>query len=265
MILEFIKHVELAQGNSQPTVINYQRYLNHFLRLSKIKRVEKITPKVINDFIFEFKAEGKKNQTINMALTAIRQWLKYEIKINNKNVMSSKLIDNLKFKKEKISLNAKDLIQKINSLDLSSRNNAIIQILLSTGLREDELRRIKAEDINHQNKSLSVLGKGGKLRLVFLTPEALNSISSLNIQSGPLFPITNQTIYRAVRSIGNKLNIKLYPHMLRHIFATNLLENGAPIQTVQHLLGHSSISTTEMYSHISNSALKDSFEKYHHN
>jgi len=197
--------------------------------------------------------------------------LKYEAKVNKKIVLSPHEVENLKFDKPKIDVPAKDIINKLSTLDLSKRDSTILYCFLATGLRVSELQKLKIEDIDFENKKITIRGKGGKLRLVFLTDQVVQIIKDYidNSKEGFLFvghknlPITVMTIYRIIKSIGEQINQKLYPHMLRHIFATNMLQNGAPIQAVQHLLGHSSIQTTEMYSHISNESLQENYRQYH--
>jgi site-specific recombinase XerD len=264
MTEKYIEYVNLIQGNSPRTTANYNRYLKQFIRETGIKKIEEINTKTVNDFILSFKKNGYKNQTINYVLTAVRCWLKYEIKTNNAKVMSPKLIDNLKFSRPKMDIPATKIIEKINNLALSYRDKAIVHTFLSTGLRLSELSSIKIEDIDLENK-ISIRGKGGKLRLVFLS-EKLKPILQDYIagkKEGLLFPFSNQTIHRAIKSIGKKIGYNLHPHKLRHVFATNLLQNGCPIQHVQAILGHSSISTTQIYSHISNKSLQEEFKKYH--
>ena len=114
-------------------------------------------------------------------------------------------------------------------------------------------------------KFLSTISQHAQLmKLIPINTEDLKSENkNEEKKSDLLFQLSIKTIYLIIKSIGKKIDINIHPHSLRHIFATNLLENGAPMQVAQHILGHSSVKTTEMYSHISNNTLNDAFRKYH--
>jgi len=266
MTKNYLQHIK-AQGNSSQTSINYARYLDRFIYETNINSIEEINTKLINDFIIKMQEKKYKNQTINYILTAVRCWLKYEIKTNNANVMSPKMIDNLKFDRPKIDIDAKDILQKLSATKFSKRDTMVINLFLSTGLRLSELKSILIQDIRNNNNqiSITVRGKGGKLRLVFISDEVYILLQQYigSRKDGELFSENIKTLYRIIKNAGVKIGCNLYPHKLRHIFATDMLQNGAPIQSVQHILGHSSITTTEMYSHISNNTLYNAFKKYH--
>lgn len=269
MTQQYLEYLLQVQGNSSQTYLNYNRYLNFFIATSGVRSVTDVNLKHIDDFIIFCKNNNYKNQTINYMLTAIRCWLKYELRTTkNDKILSAKLIDNLKFKKTKIEIPTQAILNSVTELTktLPLRDKVILELFLSTGLRLSELKNIKVSDIDFTDGSISVLGKGDKLRVVFLS-EKMKLLLKEYIKEDQevLFPFTVKTIYRIIKDIGKKVGHNIHPHKLRHVFATNMLENEAPIQIVQHLLGHSSIQTTEMYSHIRNSSLKKAFEKYHGN
>lgn len=263
---KFLEYVLVIQGNSQSTAKNYENYLGRFLSLTGISDIKDITLKIVNDFIISMKKEQYNNRTINYHLTALKCWLKYESKVNGHTVINVHDFTHLKFEKPKIEIASKEIMRNIGRTNLNALESAVLNSFLSTGLRLAELLSLNIEDIDFENNRITVRGKGSKLRLVFMAESMNKSIREFigDRKAGQVFPYHREKIYRIVRDIGRAVGISLYPHKLRHIFATNLLENGAPMQAVSKMLGHSSVTTTEMYSHVSNESLQEAFNKYHH-
>jgi site-specific recombinase XerD len=149
---------------------------------------------------------------------------------------------------------------------------AIIELLFSTGLRVSELCSLP-NDLDLTQSEISVRGKGSKVRVVFITDDAMGAVREYKskflkgkeVVSDKLFPVTPRTIERIVKkyAIIAGISKKITPHILRHSFATNLLQNGADIRSVQAMLGHSNISTTQIYTHVTDSHLKNIHKSFH--
>lgn len=164
---------------------------------------------------------------------------------------------------------------KITSL----RDIAIIQTLFSTGLRVSELVKLTRQDISNQRQEIAITGKGGKSRIVFLSPEALDTINRYLSQRKDVDPalfvnhfqknrtsaLTPRSVQRIIKKIAQQAGIvkKVTPHTLRHSFATDLLINGADLRSVQSMLGHSSITTTQIYTNLTDKHLKEVHQRYH--
>ena len=184
------------------------------------------------------------------------------------------------------TLSEEEINNLISSIDLSHpqghRNKAILEVLYGTGVPVSELINIKLSEIFHQENLLLITGKGNKQRFVPIADYTLECISyymdyerkSLNIPTKNkdyLFlnrrgnPLTRNMIFIIIKELGLiiELNKKISPHTFRHSYATHLLQNGADIRSIQLLLGHESIATTEIYTHINNQQLKDTILKYH--
>ncbi|PIQ91647.1 MAG: hypothetical protein COV70_02605 [Parcubacteria group bacterium CG11_big_fil_rev_8_21_14_0_20_39_22] len=294
----FLEYIEIEKGRSLKTVENYDRYLNRFLDFSKVREPSKITEENIREFRLWLNrqagsktlggknTETMKKKTQNYYLIALRSFLKYLTKQGIKTVSPDKI------ELAKVGERSLDIITKEELLRLLSspsgddikslRDRAILELLFSTGLRVSELCSLPRE-IDLSVDEFSIRGKGEKVRVVFLSEEAKNSIKkylgkrtdiddALFIQFGPgaakkdsrrLTPRSIERIikhYAIIAGLGDK---KVTPHGVRHSFATDLLSNGADIRSVQTLLGHAHISTTQIYTHITDSHLRDVHKKFH--
>ena len=221
---------------------------------------------------------GKKTQ--NYYLISIRSFLKF-LQKNEITAVSPETIDLAKIPERHISfMTDNELTSLLNApkSDLNKENKhkyrdmAIIDLLFSTGLRVSELCSL-SNDIDLSQNEISVRGKGSKVRVVFITDDALLSIKEYKskylhqnkIVNDKLFPVTPRTIERIIKkySIIAGISKKITPHVLRHSFATNLLQNGADIRSVQAMLGHSNIATTQIYTHVTDSHLKSIHKSFH--
>ena len=171
-------------------------------------------------------------------------------------------------------INLLNVPKKLNSQNFKYkyRDIAILELLFSTGLRVSELCSLP-NDIDLKDREISIRGKGNKVRVVFLTDDAVfalneykkNYLDNNNVVSDKLFPVTPRTVERIIKKYAIMAGIskKITPHVLRHSFATNLLKNGADIRSVQAMLGHSDISTTQIYTHVTDSHLKNIHKSFH--
>lgn len=287
----FLEYCQIEKGKSPKTLENYRHYLSRFLKFTKNIPLEKITPQVIRTYrLFLHTLKNEQGQTLsaktqNYHLIALRAMLKYLQKIDQKTISPEKI--------ELIKQPARlpDFLEHDEILQLLSfqpnpknineiRDYAIIHLLFSTGLRVSELTNLQREDISQVRQEIAITGKGGKTRLVFLSPTSLNAINqylkmrrdihpklfvSHHRKHNQVTPLTARSIQRIIKKIGKitGLTKKITPHTLRHSFATDLLINGADLRSVQSLLGHSSITTTQIYTNLTDQHLKEIHQKYH--
>jgi len=288
---DFLEYLEVDKNRSPKTIENYDRYLLKFLKWSKLKNPEEITEEIVHKFrvsLSRQKGPHKKlitHRTQNYYIIALRGFLGYLTKKNIKSLAPEK-IELAKTKDRVIDfLTIEEVREIIKSADgealAQKRDKAILILLFSSGLRISELTRLNRDQINLKKREFSVIGKGSKIRIVFISEEARDIIQKYLEKRTDVDPalfvrivknpgehsnlrLTPRSIQRMIKKYTAKAGIlkKVTPHVLRHSFATNLLQNGADIRSVQSLLGHSSISTTQIYTHVTNEKLKEVYEKY---
>ncbi len=298
---EFLQYTEIERGRSLNTVRNYDQYLSRFLDYTKLKNPKDITDSVVRDFrIWLNRQEAKKEKgvapstlkkrTQNYYLIALRAFLKYLAR-QGINSLSPDRIELAKVPERSLDLISIDELERLlKSPDQTTlrglRDKAMLELLFSTGLRISELCSLP-RDINLKLDELSIRGKGEKVRVVFISDNARNAVQryldkrddmddALFIQikgnSGEKMSknrdslrITPRSVERIVKQYAIKSGIskKVTPHVIRHSFATDLLRNGADLRSVQMLLGHANINTTQIYTHVTDSELKKIHKKFH--
>ncbi len=293
---QFLEYIEIEKGRSLKTVINYDHYLSRFIEYGKVKSVEDIRPDTVREYRLWLnrqltgrnrydKGETLKKKTQNYHLIALRAFLKFLAK-RGVRALSPEYIELAKTGDRHLDLITPEELHRLlevpKNADLSDlRNKAILECLFSTGLRVSELCAL-TRDIDLSVDEISVRGKGGKIRAVFLSPEAKQAIRKYldkrvdvddalfvrvnkhAARSGDL-ALDKRSVERIVKQCAIKAGIskKVTPHVLRHMFATDLLGNGADLRSVQMLLGHANISTTQIYTHVTDSELKKVHQKFH--
>jgi len=302
-VLRFLEYCELDKNLSQKTVKMYGYYLSFFQDwLIKTYndenfQVEKIDENIIRNFrLFlshnyknPFKGQLKR-QTQNYFLVALRSFFRYLIKQKLK-VMSHEMIELGKQRDRTIKFLLPEELEKLfNVVDVSSiiglRDRAILEVLFSTGLRVSELVSLNREQVNIESGEFGVIGKGGKVRVVFLSKKAKEWLKKyLDKRNDPYSPLfirysgpkakeglTNEKLRLSVRSVERMIDkyrkkagilFRIGPHVLRHSFASDLLSHGADLRSVQEMLGHKNISTTQIYTHVTNTRLREIHEKFH--
>lgn len=302
-VLRFLEYCELDKNLSQRTVKMYGYYLSFFqdwlikTYQNENFEVEKIDEGIIRNFRLFLSRSYKnpfkgqlKRQTQDYFLVALRSFFRYLIKQKLK-VLPPEMIELGKQRDRTIKfLLPEELAKLFNVVDVSSiiglRDRAILEVLFSTGLRVSELVSLNREQVNMELGEFGVLGKGGKARVVFLSKRAKEWLkkyldkrddpySSLFIRySGPKLKegLTNEKLRLSVRSVERMIDkyrkkagilFRIGPHVLRHSFATDLLSHGADLRSVQEMLGHKNISTTQIYTHVTNTRLREVHEKFH--
>lgn len=310
---EFLEYCELDKGQSALTIANYDRYLSKFLEWLKaqVQEAERqssganensvtkqsgnrvLLPQAIDqEAVREYRlyvnrlkdryGRELKAGTQNYHMLALRAFLRF-LAFRGITSLSPEKISVAKAGEREITFLEGDEIKKMlllpDETEVSGlRDKAILHLFFSTGLRVSELANLNASDINFERNEISVLGKGKKFRVVFLSEEAAlvlndhiaNLCDSKN-PSKPLF-VSNQEKRLTVRSIERivkkyaaaaGITKRVSPHTLRHSFATDLLIAGADIRSVQSMLGHSSITTTQIYTHVTDQHLREIHQKFH--
>ncbi len=297
-IRKFLEYCEITQNRSKKTLENYNHYLKRFeeflsedidpkdLTLKKIQNYRLFLNRFIDDRGGQL---GIKTQ--NYHIIAVRAFLKYLVK-NDVRSLAPEKIELSKIPERTVEvLSREELDRLFKAIDKTKktgyRDAAILETLYSTGLRVSELTSLNRDQIDLKRREFMVRGKGKKPRIIFLSKKAANAITTYlkdrNDNLNPLFTNNGQgtkcddildeerrrlstvSIENIVRKYALKAGIikKVTPHTLRHSFATELLVNGADIRSVQEMLGHSSITTTQIYTHLSNKKLREIHEKYH--
>jgi len=276
---QFVQYLEVERNYSNNTIKSYKNDLKEFFDYSE-KNLKDLKNRDIRLFIEYLYDIDRKRTTINRKISVLRTYFKFlrreELLDENpmEEILSAK---NNKKLPDFLTINEiNDLINSIgeeNLLDL--RNKTILELLYATGLRVEELVNLKKNDINFGNKYLKVKGKGNKERSIPITDIALKKVNRYlkrrKYENEIIFlskngnPLSQRDIRRIFKKLIKKMAIdkNITPHTIRHSFATHLLERGADLRLVQELLGHSSISTTQIYTHISMEKMKEYYKKFH--
>lgn len=297
---QFLEYVEIEKGRSVKTVENYDHYLTRFINYAKIKNAEDISADNVREFRLWLNrqtgghGEGPatsltlKKKTQNYYLIALRSFLKFLAKRGVRS-LSPEQIELAKVGERALDLISADelrrLIEAPDGKDLKSlRDRAILELLFSTGLRVSELCSL-TRDVDFDEDSFSVRGKGEKIRVVFISDEARKAVKEYIKKRVDLddalfarvpregrdepkdadLALDPRSVQRIVKYWAIKAGIskKVTPHVVRHSFATDLLQNGADLRAVQLLLGHSNISTTQIYTHVTDSELRRVHKLFH--
>lgn len=294
----FLEHLEIERGRSIKTIENYDHYLERFLEFSKAENPGSLSDDTVREYRLWLNRQpvaksAKKNaysptlkkKTQNYYLIALRAFLKYLRKRGIESLSPERI------ELAKVGDRSLDLItsEELGRLMKVSRDNtlrglrdwAILELLFSTGLRVSELCSLD-RDLDLSSDSFSIRGKGDKVRVVFLSDEAKQALKTylskrddvdeaMFIQLGKAakyskdLRLTPRSVERTVKRLAVKAGItrKVTPHVIRHSFATDLLENGADLRSVQAMLGHANIATTQVYTHVTDKHLKEVHQRFH--
>src|SRR3989338_1335517 len=271
---EFWEYLEREKGRAVKTAENYDRYLKRFFEFAKIAEPKNITEDLVRKYRLYLNRANLNKPTQNYHVIALRMFLKYLAKRNIESLDAEK-IELAKLPERELDLlDISDLERLLAAPTKNSpraiRDKAILEMFFSTGLRISELCNLKIDEINLKRGEFSVRGKGGKIRVVFLSDRAKSALANYLEKKGgvadeKLFPMTPRSIQRMIKKYAIKAGIakKVTPHVLRHAFATDLLQNGADLRSVQVMLGHANISTTQIYTHFTDKQLKEVHKAFH--
>jgi len=300
--IQYLEHLEIEKNRSPKTLENYGRYLDRFLSFAKASQPGDMDEELIRQYRLHLnRLEDKdghlpagrqgllKKITQNYHIIALRNFLKYLAKRGVKTVSAEK-VELGKQEDRHVSFLERHELDRLLASPTGSnldalRDRAILRMLFSTGLRVSELCALNRDKIDTKRGELSVMGKGRKIRLVFLSDDACRHIGAwidkrpdadealfIRIPKNKKFAkaadlrLTPRSIQRIVKKYATKAGIigkHVSPHTLRHSYATDLLRNGADIRSVQAMLGHSSVTTTQIYTHVTDSQLREVHKRFH--
>ena len=289
-INNFKNYLNIERGLSTNSIKSYENDLNKFLNFLQIEKnkykPDEVTTDLIKEFIYDI-SKKLKSSSQSRIISGIRNFYDYLI---FENIISNNPVDNIELpkieKKLPNILSIEEIDRIINNINKekpeSERNIAIIETLYGCGLRVSELINLKISNLFFSEDFIIVTGKGNKQRLVPISEVNKKSINSYILNSrgklkikeeckDTLFlnrrgsKLSREMIFTIIKKLvlKSKINKKISPHSFRHSFATHLLENGADLKSIQQLLGHQSITTTEIYMHLDNKALLNVMNKYH--
>ena len=293
--VDFLEYLEVEQNRSQKTIANYDHYLTRLIDFAGDIKVSDIDPELIRKWRLWLNRLGTNTSdeltksTQNYHLTALRSFLRYCAKREIPALPSDKIELAKTTRKQVTFLNAAEVQTLLEQPDINTlpglRDRAILELLFSSGLRVSELVGLDTGHINLKRREFMVRGKGRKDRPIFISPEAAEWVQKYldgrTDNSRPLFMryggrkkvdlsgnfsrLTARSVQRMVSRYASLAGITKHvsPHTLRHSFATDLLMNGADLRSVQALLGHSNISTTQIYTHVTDPHLKEVHKKFH--
>jgi site-specific recombinase XerD len=293
---QFLEYLEIERGRSVKTVENYNRYLERFFEFAKVKKPSDLTEEQVRTFRLHLnrqpgtkvggRVEPMKRRTQNYYLIALRAFLKF-LRKRGIESLSPELIELAKVPERTIDMisavELKRLMAAPNKKTLEGkRDRAILELLFSTGLRISELCGLSIDDVDLTRDEFSVRGKGEKVRVVFISDEARSAIKDYlknrkdldgalfvrygrKMNDGGDLRLSPRAVQRLLKKYAAEAGItrKVTPHVIRHSFATDLLSNGADLRSVQALLGHANIATTQIYTHVTDKHLREVHKKFH--
>ncbi len=287
LIEDFIAYLISYRNLSKFTVRNYKNDLKSFkdfINLDNNILLKDIDKSLIRKYVHYLNTKDYKRSSINRKLSVLRSLFNYVSTNSDFDEITVPMISKSKIQKKLpsiISIEQTDRL--ISSIDVTNllgvRDRALIETLYTTGMRVSEISSLNIDDIIDKNK-IKLMGKGAKPRVVFMSDTARTWIDQYiklcsqkfkNLQNNALFlnrfgtRLSVRSIQNLVKKYGYKsgIGVSLHPHLLRHTFATHMLSNGADLRTVQALLGHSKVSTTQIYTHVANSDMKKSYFNSH--
>lgn len=292
----FLEYLEIERGRSVKTIENYDRYLERFFAFVKVTDPKLLTEEQVREFRLYLnrqpgtKVGGRldpmKRRTQNYYLIALRAFLKF-LRMRGIASLNPERIELAKVPERSLDLISPAELARLMAAPKADtvegkRDRAVLELLFSTGLRISELCALSIDDVDLTRDEFSVRGKGDKVRVVFLSDEAKQMVreylaarkdmdDALFVRYGKKAHIgedariTPRTVQRLLKQYAAKAGItrKVTPHVIRHSFATDLLSNGADLRSVQALLGHANIGTTQIYTHVTDAHLREVHKKFH--
>jgi site-specific recombinase XerD len=298
LLEEFLQYIEIEKGRSAKTVKIYRGYLERFFKFGKITKPEQLTETLVREFRLHLNRQSAgnnratgatlKKRTQNYYMIALRSFLKFLLKRKISTPVTPDQIELAKVGERHIDVISHSELARLMDApnqekdpERRARGHAILQLLFSTGLRVSELCSL-TRDIDFTEDEFPIRGKGDKVRVVFLSDDAKKAVNEylklrkdmldalfvkakVDKSPGEENGLTRRSIERIVKryAIMAGISKKVTPHVIRHVFATDLLSNGADLRSVQALLGHAHIATTQIYTHVTDKHLKEIHKKFH--
>lgn len=289
IIEEYLKFIQIEKGLSENTIGAYRRDLKKYqlyMQEQKIAHIDFIDRQTIQECLGSLIDQGASAKSIARFISTIRSFHQFALREKYVAKDPTVLIETPKYEKKLPDvLDVEEVIQLLETPDLTKNNGyrdrTILELLYATGMRVTELIQIEIDDVNLIMGFVKVFGKGNKERIIPLGDTVIEYLDTYinNVRSqllkktvtNVLFlnlhgrPLTRQGIWKLIKQYGLRANINktLTPHTLRHSFATHLLENGADLRAVQEMLGHSDISTTQLYTHVSKTQIRQMYNQFH--
>lgn len=296
---QFLEYLQVERGSSPLTIRNYRHYLNRFISWLISQNIRQNLSDINQDIIRSYRVylsnlPDRKGSTLSRRtqgyhVIALRSFLKWLLK-NDYSVMAPDKIDLPKVAERQVKFLSGDQVDRLlNAPSLSTiqgkRDKAILEVFFSTGLRVSELVKLDREKIDLERREFGIIGKGGRARVVFLSTRATEwlkkYLAERNDHYTPIFirhkgkldpstpsektRLTPRSVQRMIKKYVRKIKLPVdaTPHVLRHSFATDLLIAGADLRSVQEMLGHKNVSTTQIYTHVTHKQLKNIHESFH--
>ncbi len=288
LLESFLAYLTVERGLAVNSLLAYKQDLlkyQNFLKRRSISNIAKIKRKEIIEFLYDEKKSGASSSSIARRLVAVKLFHRFLVKEGELSEDITVSLDSPKtWRKLPHFLSFEDMLKMLEApnarKDAGVRDRAILELFYATGMRVSELAKLKLEDVNLEAGFLKCMGKGGKERIIPVGAKSrealekyLNRVRMKNSNRSASFvflgrgdeAITRQALWQIIKKYAklSRISQKISPHTFRHSFATHLLERGADLRVVQELLGHSDITTTQIYTHVNKDRLKSIHEKYH--
>ncbi|AUC78214.1 integrase [Nonlabens sp. MB-3u-79] len=287
-LTSYIEYLQLEKNYSSHTILAYEKDLNQFnsfLREEGVQEINEVNYSLIRGWVTSLLENGGSNRTVNRKMSSLKSYFKFLLKVGEITSSPAASYKSLKIsKKIQIPFSTEEVLKLLDSpydttSFVESRDFLIIELFYATGIRREELINIKLKDVDVSGNTIKVLGKRNKERIVPLVYSIKDHIEQyVVLRQSIAQPVTDELfttlkgvkmypslVYRVIKSYFSKvsLKVKISPHVLRHTFATHLLDRGADLNAVKELLGHASLSSTQIYTHSSMATLKGVYGNAH--